>query len=118
MKVGGKRENGSRHQYKTEMEILLCSDPIDVNKFRSNSDIMSCLSRVGWTFWFFSSSSRLTQLMYMSLIIAKNALISDQLKQLTFDIVFHCFFCNEDSDMVFVDFPNPVATFVVDTSSP
>ena len=55
----------------------------------------------------------------MTLIIGKKALlISADLQQLTFHIVFHCSFCNEDSGMVFVDFANPVATFAADTSSP
>lgn len=52
----------------------------------------------------------------MTLIIGKKALLISAYLQLAFDIVFHCSFCNEDSDMVFVDFANPVATFAADTS--
>ena len=55
----------------------------------------------------------------MTLIIGKKALlISADLQQLTFDIVFHCSFCIEASGMVFVAFANPVTTIAADTSSP
>lgn len=88
--------------------------PIDPNKIWGNSNILSCFSGKGMSFRF--STHSFTIYVFMTLIIGKKALLISAYLQLAFDIVFHCSFYNEDSDMVFVDFANPVATFAADTS--